>query len=313
MEKRILVATDGSHGSFGALRLAQRLAERDHLAPRVVTVHPPLVGYGIGPLYPVPVPEVGLDRYQAELTRDRVRHEVERVVGKEAAWPIQLEIGPPAPIIARVAIDQQASLILIGLGGHDRADRWLGTETALRVAHLANVPVLAVPGIATELPSRAVVGMDFSEYGLAAARAAAMLLPPDGHLHLLHVTWPVGAGAGADLGEWRRTYEEGARARMEEWGRELQAGRALRIGVSVRDGDPAQEILGLAERIQADLVAVGSHGAGFFTRLLLGSVCTQVLRGAGRSVLLAPPATVPAEMESATAASPGYVRPSSLP
>jgi hypothetical protein len=52
-------------------------------------------------------------------------------------------------------------------------------------------------------------------------------------------------------------------------------------------GDPATELLQLAERERAELVASGTHGAGFVERMLVGSVATALLRRATCMVLAA--------------------------
>ena len=45
----------------------------------------------------------------------------------------------------------------------------------------------------------------------------------------------------------------------------------------VRMGDPAENILAEAERIDADLIIIGRRGLGSFAELLLGSVSRKVL------------------------------------
>ncbi|MEO7458433.1 MAG: universal stress protein, partial [Gemmatimonadaceae bacterium] len=66
-------------------------------------------------------------------------------------------------------------------------------------------------------------------------------------------------------------------------------------GITLRDltcrGDSAQELLHHAERLDADLIAVGRHGIGALERLILGSVASSVLRGAKCSVLVTPTPT----------------------
>jgi nucleotide-binding universal stress UspA family protein len=62
------------------------------------------------------------------------------------------------------------------------------------------------------------------------------------------------------------------------------------------DGDPALQLLRLAERIGAELIAAGSHGAGFFGRILMGSVSTRLVRRATCAVLVNPPPVVPEEV-----------------
>ena len=50
-------------------------------------------------------------------------------------------------------------------------------------------------------------------------------------------------------------------------------------------GNPAQEIVELAERGQFDLIVMGTHGRGGFMHALLGSVAEKVVRRAKCPVL----------------------------
>lgn len=51
-------------------------------------------------------------------------------------------------------------------------------------------------------------------------------------------------------------------------------------------GNPSQSIVEEAEKWQADLIVVGSHGYGFWQRTLLGSVSDAVIHHAPCSVLV---------------------------
>jgi nucleotide-binding universal stress UspA family protein len=62
----------------------------------------------------------------------------------------------------------------------------------------------------------------------------------------------------------------------------------VRLERAVLRGDPAAEILSLAERAGADVIAVGSHGHSALGRMLVGSVATKLLRNAQCSLLLEP-------------------------
>jgi hypothetical protein len=57
-------------------------------------------------------------------------------------------------------------------------------------------------------------------------------------------------------------------------------------------GDPATELLAFAASVNADLIATGSHGHGFVTRMLIGSVTTRLVRCSTCSVLTVPHAAV---------------------
>lgn len=61
--------------------------------------------------------------------------------------------------------------------------------------------------------------------------------------------------------------------------------------VHARIGKPADEILGLAREVGADLIIVGSKGTTGLERLVLGSVSEQVVREAGCTVEVARPKT----------------------
>ena len=66
-----------------------------------------------------------------------------------------------------------------------------------------------------------------------------------------------------------------------------QAG--LNVTLEMRDGPIADTILECAERFQADLIAMSTHGRGGMTRWLLGSVADRVVRGGKVPVLLIRP------------------------
>ena len=66
--------------------------------------------------------------------------------------------------------------------------------------------------------------------------------------------------------------------------------------IVVTEGNPAKEIVLLAERMTADLLVMGTHGRGGFERLFLGSVTEKVLR-----TTLCPVLTIPPPIQTPTA------------
>jgi nucleotide-binding universal stress UspA family protein len=296
MEMRIVVATDGQPDSIGALRVAHALARSHHASVHVVGAVPPF------PFPASPVGDLGaktihdLERAAAEALRARIEHQLADI-GSSAGWLVTVEFGPPAPTLVRLAHARNASLIALGLGRHGVTDRIFGSETALQVMRLAHVPVLGVPADAHGLPRTAVVAMDFSAFSRDAAEAAVALVAPRGTIHLAHILWkPVPAMPAVAGPEWIDSYLSGAGLQLQEVARMLEVAADLRVETHLLEGDPADEVLRLAGAVGADLIAAGSHGAGFFSRLVMGSVSTRLLRRAGCAVLIAPPRTIPEEL-----------------
>ena len=69
---------------------------------------------------------------------------------------------------------------------------------------------------------------------------------------------------------------------------ELGESRPGSVTVQVVSGTPAHELLSKQAK-DADMIVVGSRGAGGFTRLLMGSVSTQVSHHAHCPVVVIPP------------------------
>ena len=59
--------------------------------------------------------------------------------------------------------------------------------------------------------------------------------------------------------------------------------------VEVHHGDPASMILGVADRLDVDMIVLGSHSKGKLHYAFLGSVAEKVLRKSHRTVVIVPP------------------------
>ena len=168
----LVVATDGTVRSDAALRAARAIASRTNQKV-----------YLLGVLAPLPVmgPEVELavsstmeaDRRKGFLLQ--VLEQSERV-GITEPWPIKVTSGYPAATIARLARNVDASLIIMGLGGHGVIDRIFGDEMVLQVLRVGTVPVLAVADGFTALPKRALAAVDFSASSKRAFELGAPLV-----------------------------------------------------------------------------------------------------------------------------------------
>ncbi|MBW2187683.1 MAG: universal stress protein [Deltaproteobacteria bacterium] len=63
---------------------------------------------------------------------------------------------------------------------------------------------------------------------------------------------------------------------------------ALIDDIEVHHGNPASVVLDVAERLDADLIVIGSHGKGRVSHAFLGSMAKRLLRKSVRPVLVIP-------------------------
>ena len=71
------------------------------------------------------------------------------------------------------------------------------------------------------------------------------------------------------------------------------------------EGDPAEQILNLANEVGADVIVVGSHGRTGFSRVLLGSVAEEIVRRAECPVVVVKHPGKLTEADDAGADAPG--------
>jgi nucleotide-binding universal stress UspA family protein len=278
----VIVATDGEAQSIGALVVGRMLAGPSD-AMRLVSVLRPMPSF----------PDSGA-AHTTDIDRTR-RGDLHRHVltqtGRVYDVPVRPEVlsGDPASTIARLAHESNASLIVCGLGRHNVVDRILGDETALRLVRVADVPVLAVPAAMREAPRSILVACDFSETSLRAARLAIALAAPDATIYLAHVA-PVEARYEWD--GWGKAYKQDAFDAIRKVKSQLRPADDTIVQTLLLEGDPAAEVMRFAHNAHVDMIATGSHGHGFVTRMLVGSVATRILRAATCAVLTVPHAAV---------------------
>jgi nucleotide-binding universal stress UspA family protein len=125
---------------------------------------------------------------------------------------------------------------------------------------------------------------DFSDHsGVAFRLACALARDYSARLVVLHVSSPpvLIYGEGV-IPPQPVDYQD----RLEEELHQLQApDPTIRTDHKMREGDPVDEILAVAEQARADLIVMGTHGRTGLGRLLMGSVAEKVVRRAACPVL----------------------------
>ena len=131
-------------------------------------------------------------------------------------------------------------------------------------------------------PVQVVVAYDFSpsaELALGRAVEIAARAPQ----HVLHIVTALDSTSYDTAADMQRRIAE--RAADAFTGRSTAA--EVQFYVHARIGKPADEILGLAREVGADLIVIGSHGRTGVERILLGAVSERVVREAGCPVMVA--------------------------
>ena len=278
----VIIATDGREQSDAAL-IAGRLFAEDNEALRVVSVLAPMPV--VSPEAAIPIsPDIEASR-RADLKRG-VQIQMARAWGGDEIGEVEVYDGDPATTVARLAHESNASIIVAGLGRHRVIDRLFGNETALRLIRVSAVPVLAVTNGLTHAPRRIVVAIDYSETSLRAARLALEVAASSATIYLAHVA-PRDSTL-YDWNGWGSTYKQDAGEALQKIREQLRVPPGMILQRVVLQGDPATELLAFATSVNADMIATGSHGHGFVTRMLIGSVTTRILRCATCSVLTVP-------------------------
>jgi nucleotide-binding universal stress UspA family protein len=194
--------------------------------------------------------------------------------------------------ILHAAAEIGADLIALGAYGRGGLGGLFMGSTAEAVIRRARCPVLALRlpdggDILGDLQQAEVVlhPTDFSARSAAALDLAASISRDRGaRLVILHVdsddSPPSGPAEGPPCR--RLCLEELDEVR----GRLAHGGHEALIGVELRRGDPAWEILDAADELEADLIVMGTHGRSGLGRMLLGSVAETVLQAANCPVLV---------------------------
>ncbi|HEU4566224.1 MAG TPA: universal stress protein [Gemmatimonadaceae bacterium] len=283
--RRILVATRGTPVTSGALRVARALAERTGASCELLTVHEPRI----------PLPEhedlprrewyEPPDRVDAAQLVRRVRRQRRSVLGEVPCWPVRLEVGYPPRVIARVARQMRADLVIVGLGRTEPSDRRFGSETGLRLSMLGAGAVLVVPREQQSLPRRALVVVDRSRPDSFVAEQALALLAEPATLWLAQLVPAHDAARSPKV-------VDAAAAELEKLCRRLLrlpwAPHALELRRAVITAGSIEQLLRFVEAERIELIATPVHGSTFEERVVMSNVVAPLFRSAWCSLLAAP-------------------------
>lgn len=293
---RVVVGMDFGRASDAALALVRTL--RELVAMDVTFIHaywPPGEAQRLGLHGPADIyeldPEIGV----------LLKAELERKVGTlpgvgTVSVRVVPNMGRPAERVMDLADELHADLVLTGTSGRGTLASLFQGSQSLAMLHTYKGSVLLAPqkmeatGRVMPLPDPRtfLVATDFSVLGnRAVLTALGLARGRAGSVDVLHVM------PGQNIPVWttERTVKQARReehARVEESLRALiPANSAVTVRVHAVDApDTAQAIAQAAERLQVDMVVVGSHGKSPAVEVLLGSNAQKLLGLTQKPVVL---------------------------
>jgi nucleotide-binding universal stress UspA family protein len=228
------------------------------------------------------------DRYPYPLLDEPARAPIVAAVGNRvpptALDALTVREGTPAAVLNRVVDELGAELVVLGGKHHSTVGRWLGGSTGVNVARTTLVPVLVTVG--APVIRRVLVALDPSAVAgptLAAAERYAALF--GAKLRALSVVEPLPVLSEVpqpDMTEYYQVWEE--TLAHDVW----PLIRAPGVETIVRRGVALDAIQREAAEWHADLLVVGSHGKGWVTRALVGSVTERLINHLPTSLLVVP-------------------------
>jgi len=205
--------------------------------------------------------------------------------------------------IAHGAIDHDIDLITVGMRGRNRLSLPFGSSTAEDIIAESPCAVLAVRPPQRDFVEqrddeidirlkRVLLATNFRPSSVAATQLATQMVNQlDAELHAVYVI-------GDYLEQISIMFPEGGLAaltRLRSYVQERMAHLSRTGGAThIAEGRPYQEIVKLADTLQADLVVIGTalHGSLFGGSQVLGSEIERVIRNAPCPVLCVPAARV---------------------
>ena len=266
----LLIATDGSEFSAGALRVGTRFAKRNKA--ELTTMSMVMIG--------VETEGMAADvLQQAEAEARGVLAAAQAAAhadGYETRVELRAGVNPHKEIV-RLADDRHADLIIMGRRGRRGLALMMVGDSTRKVIGYADCSVLVVPRAADIWQQRILLATDGSRHGERAAEAAGQMAKIFGlPITVISVLRP-------KFDEVRRAEAQLEVSRV----REALAQEGIEVDSAIIEGpEPGAMIVGFARQHGADLIVMGSHGRTGIGRLLLGGVAEQVIGQAACPVLV---------------------------
>lgn len=269
--KKILVPTDFSEQAFNALKAAAGIARKSNA--EIILLHiidlphegTDMVTQGYE------LPEIMFFKNQAEakLTQTSLSAELSGLTVSQV-----LKLGRTFNEVNTVAQDNNVDLIVMGShGASGFKELFVGSNTE-KVIRTSEIPVLAIKGNETEIRfDKVIFANDFTEEPTESFQKIIDFLKLNGATpHFLMVNTP---------NNFKPTHvaEQLAHDFLKQFHLDTYEFSIY------NDLDIEKGVLNFAERVNADLIAMGTHGRKGFARFLNGSISEDLMNHSPRSII----------------------------
>lgn len=216
--------------------------------------------------------------------RDAIQHALWGHVPGRALERLSIRHGRAAVAVRQAAAEVEAGLIVLGGKRHTTVGEWAGRSTAMHLLRTTEVPVLLAT--TAQLPRRVLVALDQSAAtGLTLEIAEQYATQLGAQLKVVSVIEPL-----PTIGEVPpldpEPYYQASQTLIEKhvWPMITAPGAAKVISYGLASSTISRE----AKAWDADLIVMGSHGKGWFERVLVGSVTERLVHELPTSLLIVP-------------------------
>jgi nucleotide-binding universal stress UspA family protein len=275
--KRILVPTDFSKASITALEVACEIAKK--AGAEVIALH--VVEEATSESFRV-TGEVVTANYEDRLYTlkllEKSKKQLEKLVLDPKFSSIKLDgelrLGNAFHGMNAIITEQKVDLVVMGARGHSRLEQMIIGSNTEKVVRNSKVPVLSVHKKPAKVNFKNIVyatamSKDEEKFAKVVIEAQGLY---NSKIHLVRINTP---------GDFQR--DRVAKDYMEKFARKLGL-KNYTINV-YNDVTEEEGIIYFAESINADLIAMATHGRTGFAHVLAGSIAEDVVSHAKRPVL----------------------------
>jgi nucleotide-binding universal stress UspA family protein len=277
--KNILVPTDFSQQASNALTVASEIARKS--GGKIHLLHVLDVSLGGGFSFNTmgePSGHTTMDQVYVLQLRDITSRRLEEIVQQNSSDSFtiipEVQVGNVFSTVAAHVEEHDIDLIVMGTKGSSGVEEFFIGSNTEKIVRRASCPVLSVKNVPSGFSIRNIVfASNFEKDQLIAVSKLKRFQEWfDAQIHLVYINVP-------NYFVNSRTI----RARMKEFVQKYQLGQYT---FTIYDDNTEEEgIIQFAEEINADIIAVATHGRTGLAHLLSGSIAEDIVNHANRPVL----------------------------